>query len=95
MMSTLIKRNSAIPVEGKKLYSTNADNQTSVEVSVYEGERPKVLEHAHGSSWAKGHLQAAGHYTPCAPARSRTTICWASLSWRAFRPRPLEFRASR
>jgi L1 cell adhesion molecule like protein len=44
MMSTLIKRNSTIPVEGRKLYSTNADNQTSVEVSVYEGERPKVAD---------------------------------------------------
>ena len=43
-MSSLIKRGSAIPCEMKKLYSTNQDNQTAVEICLYEGERPKVAD---------------------------------------------------
>lgn len=41
-MSTFIKRNTPIPARATKMFSTNADNQTEVEVSVYEGERLEV-----------------------------------------------------
>jgi molecular chaperone DnaK len=39
VMTTLIERNTTIPVEKKKVFSTAADNQTSVEVHVLQGER--------------------------------------------------------
>lgn len=44
MMSTMIKRNTAIPANAKKQFSTNADNQTCVEISVFEGERAKTAD---------------------------------------------------
>jgi molecular chaperone DnaK len=38
-MTVLIERNTTIPVEKKEVFSTAADNQTAVTVSVYQGER--------------------------------------------------------
>jgi heat shock protein 5 len=38
-MSKIIPRNTNIPVTEKQTFSTNADNQESVDVEVYEGER--------------------------------------------------------
>lgn len=42
VMSTLIKRNSAIPCRKTRTYSTVEDWQTSIDVVVYEGERQSV-----------------------------------------------------
>lgn len=42
VMSTLIKRNTPIPVRKTKVYTTEEDWQTSVDVCVYEGERACV-----------------------------------------------------
>ena len=39
VMSTIIKRNTAIPVRKTKTYTTEADYQTEIEVEIYEGER--------------------------------------------------------
>ena len=39
IMTPLVVRNTTIPVKATKKFSTNVDNQTSVTVSVYEGER--------------------------------------------------------
>jgi heat shock protein 1/8 len=41
-MSTLIKRNTAIPCKKTRTYSTVENNQTSIDVVVYEGERQSV-----------------------------------------------------
>ncbi|XP_071478689.1 heat shock 70 kDa protein IV-like [Diadema antillarum] len=38
-MSTVIKRNTKIPVKATKAYTTVSDNQTSMNIEVYEGER--------------------------------------------------------
>jgi len=40
VMTTLIARNTTIPTRKSELFSTAADNQTSVEVHVLQGERP-------------------------------------------------------
>lgn len=39
IMSTLIKRNTPVPVRKTKTYTTDADWQTAVDICVYEGER--------------------------------------------------------
>jgi molecular chaperone DnaK len=40
VMTALIPRNTTIPTKKSEVFSTAADNQTSVEVKVYQGERP-------------------------------------------------------
>ena len=44
VMSVLIPRNTTLPAQKSQTFSTNADNQRSVEVKVYEGERPLVAQ---------------------------------------------------
>lgn len=44
ILTALIERNTTIPVEKKQVFSTAADNQTAVTVSVYQGER-KIAVH--------------------------------------------------
>jgi L1 cell adhesion molecule like protein len=39
-MSIIIERNTTIPCACTKIYSTNTDNQRSVKIKVFEGERP-------------------------------------------------------
>ncbi len=40
VMTALVERNTTIPVEKKKVFSTAADSQTAVTVRVFQGERP-------------------------------------------------------
>mmetsp|Transcript_1908 Transcript_1908/g.3019 ORF Transcript_1908/g.3019 Transcript_1908/m.3019 type:complete len:629 (+) Transcript_1908:63-1949(+) len=42
LMSTLIKRNTAIPCKKTRTYTTVSDWQTSIDVVIYEGERPSI-----------------------------------------------------
>jgi molecular chaperone DnaK len=44
IMTPLVERNTTIPVEKKNVFSTAADNQTAVTVSVFQGER-KMAAH--------------------------------------------------
>lgn len=42
VMNTMIKRNTQIPAEYKEIFTTAEDNQTSVDVKVFQGERPQT-----------------------------------------------------
>jgi molecular chaperone DnaK len=44
IMTTLVERNTTIPVTKKETFSTAADGQTAVTVSVYQGERPMARD---------------------------------------------------
>src|SRR5581483_12160077 len=44
VMTTLIPRNTTIPTKKSEIFSTAADNQTSVEVHVFQGERPMAAD---------------------------------------------------
>jgi len=44
VMSVLIPRNTTIPTKKTEVFSTAADNQTSVEIHVLQGERPMAID---------------------------------------------------
>jgi molecular chaperone DnaK len=44
VMTTLIEKNTTIPTSKKETFSTAADNQTSVEIHVLQGERAKAVD---------------------------------------------------
>jgi molecular chaperone DnaK len=59
LMDTIIPRNTPIPVNKTKLYSTDLENQESVEISIYQGEGTTVQENSKlGSFTLKGILPA-------------------------------------
>lgn len=43
-MSTVIARGTVIPAKKSKIYTTTKDQQTTVTISVFEGERPQVKD---------------------------------------------------
>jgi molecular chaperone DnaK len=44
IMSILISRNTQVPAVVKEIFTTAFDNQTSVDVKIYQGERPKTVD---------------------------------------------------
>ena len=50
VMTTLIPRNTTIPTKKTEMFSTAADNQTSVEINVLQGERPMASENRRWAS---------------------------------------------
>ena len=46
MAKRLIERNTTIPTRKSEIFSTHTNNQTRVEVTVYEGERPMVKDNS-------------------------------------------------
>jgi molecular chaperone DnaK len=44
VMTVMIPRNTTIPTKKSEIYSTAADNQTSVEIHVLQGERPMAID---------------------------------------------------
>jgi len=94
VMTTLIPRNTTIPTKKSEVFTTAADNQTSVEVHVLQGERPMARDNR---TLGKFHLVGI----PPAPAachrsrsRSTSTPTGSSTSPRRTR-RPGSSRTSR
>ena len=42
VMNTMIRRNTQVPTEFKEIFTTAEDNQTAVDVKVFQGERPQT-----------------------------------------------------
>ena len=55
MMTPLITRNTTIPTTKSQIFSTAADNQPSVDIMVYQGERPMAADNK-----LLGHFQLTG-----------------------------------
>jgi len=55
IMTTLVERNTTIPTGKKEVFSTAADNQTTVEIHVMQGERPMARDNR-----TLGRFQLAG-----------------------------------
>jgi molecular chaperone DnaK len=55
VMTTLVERNTTIPTQKKEVFSTAADNQTTVEIHVLQGERPMARDNR-----TLGRFQLAG-----------------------------------
>ncbi|MCA9842943.1 MAG: Hsp70 family protein, partial [Cyanobacteria bacterium HKST-UBA03] len=47
VMTKMIERNTTIPVQREETFSTADDNQTSVDVHIYQGERPMAKDNKH------------------------------------------------
>jgi molecular chaperone DnaK (HSP70) len=43
-MNIIIPRNSTIPIKKKKIFSTDSDNETSVTIKIFEGERKMTID---------------------------------------------------
>jgi molecular chaperone DnaK len=63
-MDTLIERNTPVPVGKERIYSTIEDNQESVEISVYQGERPVVSDNVKLGSFILAGIEPAERGTP-------------------------------
>jgi molecular chaperone DnaK len=55
VMTALVERNTTIPTQKKEVFSTAADNQTTVEIHVLQGERPMARDNR-----TLGRFQLAG-----------------------------------
>ena len=73
VMTTLIPRNTTIPTRKSETFSTAADNQTSVEVHVLQGERPARARqpHARPLSPRRSPARAARHAADRSHVRHR------------------------
>ena len=56
VMSTLIMRNTTIPTQVTEMYTTWVDNQTGIDINVYQGEREFVKDNRHLAGFTLGPL---------------------------------------
>jgi len=70
LMSVLISRNTIVPVKKSRLYYTTDDNQTSVTIKVFEGERAATLDNRLLGSFELSNIKPA----PRGSAKIRVTF---------------------
>ncbi|UCH93812.1 MAG: molecular chaperone DnaK [Candidatus Aminicenantes bacterium] len=59
LMDTLIPRNTAIPIRKTKIYTTTTDDQDSVEIRIYQGEKPHVADNVKLGSFTLSGIEPA------------------------------------
>jgi molecular chaperone DnaK len=64
IFTKLVERNTTVPTERKQVFSTAADNQTAVTVSVFQGERPMARDNRLLGQFNLEGLPAAPRGTP-------------------------------
>ncbi|KAK7303010.1 hypothetical protein RJT34_13909 [Clitoria ternatea] len=69
-MSVLIPKNTTIPTKKESAFSTFSDNQTSVSIKVYEGERPKTED-----NFLLGKFDLSG-FTPAPRGVPNINVCF-------------------
>ncbi|MCD8158310.1 MAG: molecular chaperone DnaK [Clostridiales bacterium] len=62
--TTLIPRNTTIPVNKKQVFSTYADNQTAVDINIVQGERPLARDNKSLGMFRLGGIPAAPRGVP-------------------------------
>ena len=85
VMTTLIQRNTTIPTKKSETFSTAADNQTSVEVHVLQGERPMARDNRTLGKFHLSGLPAAPPRMPRSRSLSTSTPTASSTSRRPTR----------
>lgn len=64
LMDTVVPRNAPVPIHKTKIYTTAHDNQESVEIKVYQGERPLVSENFKLASFILRGIEPASQGEP-------------------------------
>lgn len=64
VMTVLIPRNTTIPTKRTEVFTTAADNQTSVEIKVYQGERPMAADNVFLGSFVLSGIPPAPRGVP-------------------------------
>jgi len=63
-MTTMIKRNTQVPSEFKEVFTTAIDDQTEVDVKVYQGERPRVANNHYLGEFKLENIKSAPRGIP-------------------------------
>jgi molecular chaperone DnaK len=64
VMTTLILRNTQVPAVVKQMFTTAYDNQTSVDVKIYQGERPLTKDNLYLGEFELDNIQKAPRGLP-------------------------------
>jgi molecular chaperone DnaK len=64
VMNAMIRRNTQVPTEFKEIFTTSEDNQTAVDVKVFQGERPQTKHNHYLGEFKLDNIPASRRGTP-------------------------------